>query len=144
VAEHAIRLDDPAELRQAYERLEPGMRVLVVGAGLTGIEAATELAERLPGRKDCLVQFTAADDAPTGRVWTRRLAVFVKEMICSYSDEPLPTNPPSPTVETPRGASPRKGRLIEKVTAAGNVSKAFPGGTGSTAGRLWSLAGYRR
>ncbi|MEA2561150.1 MAG: hypothetical protein QOH06_2654 [Acidobacteriota bacterium] len=51
VAEHAIRLDDPAELRQAYERLESGMRVLVVGGGLTGIEAATELAERIPGLK---------------------------------------------------------------------------------------------
>jgi NADH dehydrogenase len=51
LAERAVRLDDPAELRQAYERLEPGMRVLVVGAGLTGIEAATELAERLPGLK---------------------------------------------------------------------------------------------
>lgn len=232
VAEQAIRLDDPAELRQAHERLEPGMRVLVVGGGLTGIEAATELAERFPGlqvtlatrgriadgwspaatghflqrfrelgielreevavesaegfdlcvwaggfealplareaglptdaagrvrvddtlrvpghpeifvagdaavaagaggwmirmgcvsalpmgahvgenvarvlrgrepkpfpfaivircvslgRKDGLVQFTAADDAPTGRVWTRRLAAFVKEMICQMT-----------------------------------------------------------
>lgn len=49
LAAQAIRLDDPAELRQAHERLQPGMRVLVVGGGLTGIEAATELAERLPG-----------------------------------------------------------------------------------------------
>ena len=49
LAGNAIRLNDPAELRQAYERLEPGMRVLVVGGGLTGIEAATELAERFPG-----------------------------------------------------------------------------------------------
>lgn len=47
----AVRLNDPAELRQAYEQLEPGMRVLVVGGGLTGIEAATELAERIPGLK---------------------------------------------------------------------------------------------
>jgi hypothetical protein len=37
------------------------------------------------GRKDGLVQFTAADDAPTGRVWTRRLAAFVKEMICQMT-----------------------------------------------------------
>ncbi len=228
----AVRLDDPAELRQTYERLEAGKRVLVVGGGLTGIEAATELAERHPelkitlatqgriadgwstaatehflrrfrelgielreevsvetaegfdlciwaggfealplareaglstdangrvrvddtlrvpghpeifvagdaavaagaggwmirmgcvsalpmgahvgenvarvlqdrepkpfpfaivirclslGRKDGLVQFTAADDAPTGRVWTRRAAVIVKEMICQMT-----------------------------------------------------------
>jgi len=47
----AIRLDDPDELRQAYGRLKAGMRVLVVGGGLTGIEAATELAERIPGLK---------------------------------------------------------------------------------------------
>lgn len=49
--EHAVRLDDPAELRQAYGRLQAGMRVLVVGGGLTGIEAATELAERIPDLK---------------------------------------------------------------------------------------------
>lgn len=45
----AVRLDDPAELRQAHERLAPGSRGLVVGGGLTGIEAASELAERIPG-----------------------------------------------------------------------------------------------
>lgn len=37
------------------------------------------------GRKDGLVQFTAADDAPTGKVWTGRRAAFVKEMICQMT-----------------------------------------------------------
>jgi len=37
------------------------------------------------GRKDGLVQFTAADDAPIDRVWTRRLAAFVKETICQMT-----------------------------------------------------------
>lgn len=58
VAEHAVRLDDPAALREAHGRLrtlaEAGGRVLVVGGGLTGIEAAAELAERLPGLKVAL------------------------------------------------------------------------------------------
>ena len=56
VAEHAVRLDDPDALRDAHGRLETlavaggrDGRVLVVGGGLTGIEAAAELAERLPG-----------------------------------------------------------------------------------------------
>src|SRR5215216_565680 len=49
-AEHAVRLDDPVAIREAAARLRvlagSGGRVLVVGGGLTGIEAATELAER--------------------------------------------------------------------------------------------------
>ena len=49
VAEHALRIDHPAELRKAHDQLRPGSRVLVLGAGLTGIEAATEIAERLSG-----------------------------------------------------------------------------------------------
>jgi NADH dehydrogenase FAD-containing subunit len=49
VTEHALKVDDPAKLRKAHERLRPGNRVLILGAGLTGIEAATEMAERLPG-----------------------------------------------------------------------------------------------
>lgn len=53
VAEHAVRLDDPAALREAAARIAAlagaGGRVLVAGGGLTGIEAASELAERHPG-----------------------------------------------------------------------------------------------
>ncbi|HEV2853497.1 MAG TPA: FAD-dependent oxidoreductase [Thermoanaerobaculia bacterium] len=51
-AEHAIRLDDPAAIREAAARVRilaaSGGRVLVAGGGLTGIETATELAERYP------------------------------------------------------------------------------------------------
>jgi NADH:ubiquinone reductase (H+-translocating) len=51
VAEHAVRLDDPAALREVFLRLRnsgAGARILVAGAGLTGIETAAELAERFP------------------------------------------------------------------------------------------------
>ena len=52
-AEHAIRLNDPIAIREAAVRLRAlaasGGRALVAGGGLTGIETATELAERYPG-----------------------------------------------------------------------------------------------
>ncbi|HEX7239775.1 MAG TPA: FAD-dependent oxidoreductase [Longimicrobiaceae bacterium] len=58
VAEHALRLDDPATLREAAGRLArlaaAGGRVLVAGGGLTGIEAATEVAARFPGLRVAL------------------------------------------------------------------------------------------
>lgn len=69
VAEHALRIDDPAELRKAHDRLRPGNRVLVLGAGLTGIEAATELAERLPG-----VQITLATRGRLADGWSTAAA----------------------------------------------------------------------
>jgi len=51
-AEHAVRLDDPAAIREAALRIRAlaaqGGRVLIVGGGLTGIETAAELAERYP------------------------------------------------------------------------------------------------
>lgn len=55
VVEHAIRLNDPDALRREAEALPEmaasGGRLLVVGGGLTGMEAATEIAERYPGVK---------------------------------------------------------------------------------------------
>lgn len=52
-AEHAVRLDDPAAIREAAARVRSLAasegRILVAGGGLTGIETATELAERYPG-----------------------------------------------------------------------------------------------
>jgi NADH dehydrogenase len=89
VAEHALRIDDPAELRTAHDRLRSlaaaGGRVLILGAGLTGIEAATELAERLPG-----LQVTLATRGRLADGWSpaaadhfvrrlRELGVEVKE-----------------------------------------------------------------
>ncbi len=53
VAEHALRLDSQETVRRASAQVRglaaAGGRVLVVGGGLTGIEAAAELAERHPG-----------------------------------------------------------------------------------------------
>lgn len=53
VRQHALRLDDPKEIRSHYIHLRElaarGGHILVVGGGLTGIEVATELATRLPG-----------------------------------------------------------------------------------------------
>lgn len=89
VAEHALRIDDPAELRAAHGRLRSlaaaGGRVLILGAGLTGIEAAAELAERLPGLQVTLATrgrladgwSTAAADHFARRL--RALGVYIKE-----------------------------------------------------------------
>ena len=46
VDQYAHRLDDPRGAASLAEAIARGGRVLIVGAGLTGIEAATELAER--------------------------------------------------------------------------------------------------
>ena len=46
VARHAQTLDDPIGAARAAAAIARGGRVLIVGAGLTGIEAATEIAER--------------------------------------------------------------------------------------------------
>ncbi len=53
VAEHTVRLDHLATLERAAHRLadlagRSGL-VLIIGGGMTGIESATELAERYPG-----------------------------------------------------------------------------------------------
>ncbi|MEK9644748.1 MAG: FAD-dependent oxidoreductase [Alphaproteobacteria bacterium] len=45
---YAVGLDTVEECRALLDRLAPSRHVLVVGGGLTGIEAACELAERIP------------------------------------------------------------------------------------------------
>jgi NADH dehydrogenase FAD-containing subunit len=55
--EHAHSLDaaGASRLTAALRALAPGARVVVAGGGLTAIEAASELAERLPGLRVLLV-----------------------------------------------------------------------------------------
>lgn len=71
VAEHAVRLNEPVGIRVAYERLRAlaasGGRVLVAGGGLTGIETATELAERFPSLRIALATHGRLDEG-----WSRR------------------------------------------------------------------------
>lgn len=86
-AEHTVRLDDPAEVRAAAARVRElagsGGRVLVVGGGLTGVESATELAERFPGLRVGLVTADAVDEghSPAGAAHLRaRLAALRVEV----------------------------------------------------------------
>ncbi|RAY11646.1 oxidoreductase [Actinomadura craniellae] len=85
VAEHAhtvATLDQAARLR---DRLAPGQTVAVVGGGLTGVEAAAELAETRPELKVRLVTrgVLGAGLSPRGRRYLRRafdrLGVEVRE-----------------------------------------------------------------
>ncbi len=48
-AQHAGALDDVAGSRALGAALRPGRSLLIVGGGLTAIEAACEFAERIPG-----------------------------------------------------------------------------------------------
>jgi NADH dehydrogenase FAD-containing subunit len=57
VAQHAHTLDDPAGAARAAAAIQPRSRILIVGAGLTGIEAATEIGER---RRDVAVTLVAS------------------------------------------------------------------------------------
>ncbi|RLP76987.1 dehydrogenase [Mycetocola tolaasinivorans] len=68
----ALTLRDPAEARRVRERLSSlaaGSCVTVIGAGLTGIELSTEIAERHPHlRVRILTRGTAGDDlSPAGK-----------------------------------------------------------------------------
>ncbi|HEU4326798.1 MAG TPA: FAD-dependent oxidoreductase [Roseiflexaceae bacterium] len=73
VADHALRLDNQETVRRASTRVRELAaahgRALVVGGGLTGIEAAAELAERHPGLRVTLATRGALgeDYAPEGR-----------------------------------------------------------------------------
>ncbi len=88
VARHAYRLSDTTAARRldaALHALPAGGTVAVVGGGLTGIEAATELAEAHRGRRVRLLTGGAIGDglAPAGRAHLtatlRRLGVEVVE-----------------------------------------------------------------
>ena len=54
-AEHAIALADAERAARLHDRMRTASTVAVVGGGLTGIEAATELAETYPDRTVRLV-----------------------------------------------------------------------------------------
>lgn len=66
VVQHAVRLNEWETVRRAAARLatlSAGARVIVVGAGLSGIETAAELAERYP---HLAVSLLAAGTVPDG------------------------------------------------------------------------------
>jgi NADH dehydrogenase len=77
-------LEHAERLRGALDELHPGAPVTVVGAGLTGIETASELAGQ--GRRVSLIcgGVLGPSLSPTGRrsvaKWLRRLGVDVLEM----------------------------------------------------------------
>ncbi|OKK17016.1 oxidoreductase [Streptomyces sp. CB02488] len=78
-AEHAHEIagrPGALRLRERLARLEPGRPVLVVGGGLTGLEAATEIAEARPDLDVALAARGALGDwlSPKGRLHLRRVA----------------------------------------------------------------------
>jgi len=78
-AEHAYELASrpgALRLRARLARLDAGERVVVVGAGLTGLEAATEIAESRPDLDVALVASGGLGDwlSPTGRRHLRKVA----------------------------------------------------------------------
>ncbi|WP_328866224.1 NAD(P)/FAD-dependent oxidoreductase [Streptomyces sp. NBC_00304] len=78
-AEHAHEIagrPGALRLRERLARLEPGRPVLVVGGGLTGLEAATEIAEARPDLDVALAARGTLGDwlSPKGRLHLRRVA----------------------------------------------------------------------
>lgn len=67
VREHAYTVADVASARRLQERLQSDGSIAVVGGGLTGLEAVTELAETYPGRKVQLVTAGALGEAVSER-----------------------------------------------------------------------------
>lgn len=75
VREHALALgspDEAATIRARLGELPPGGRVVVVGAGLTGLELATEVAESHPHLRLALIGDPCADLPPRGARVVRR------------------------------------------------------------------------
>ncbi|HEY0139987.1 MAG TPA: FAD-dependent oxidoreductase [Thermoanaerobaculia bacterium] len=62
--EHTLSVEDPCRVR---EQLQHAKSVIVVGAGLTGIELATEIAERHPHLHVTLVEGGSVGAALSGR-----------------------------------------------------------------------------
>lgn len=83
--EHAYALEQFAPFAQRLGQLAPHGRILVIGGGLTGIEAATEIAESYPHLHVTLASHSAlgADLAPAGarylRTTLRQLGIAVCE-----------------------------------------------------------------
>ncbi|WP_432985523.1 NAD(P)/FAD-dependent oxidoreductase [Dactylosporangium sp. CA-233914] len=78
VAEHAYELASrpgALRLRERLARLTAGGTVLVVGGGLTGLEAATEIAEARPDLRVSLAARAALGDwlSPKGRAHLRKV-----------------------------------------------------------------------
>ncbi|WEO97591.1 FAD-dependent oxidoreductase [Streptomyces sp. FXJ1.172] len=102
-AEHAHAVASPEQatrLRHRIAEIESGGTVAVVGAGLTGLETASELAESHPGLHVRL--FTDADDvgsrlAPRGRTHLRRaldrlgVSIHPKTVVMSVRDNGVDT-----------------------------------------------------
>ncbi|WP_043634234.1 NAD(P)/FAD-dependent oxidoreductase [Nonomuraea candida] len=86
-AEHAYEIASrpgALRLRERLASLEAGQSVLVVGGGLTGLEAATEIAESRPDLKVALAARDGLGEwlSPKGRAHLRK--VFAKLGITAY------------------------------------------------------------
>ncbi|MFG2039444.1 NAD(P)/FAD-dependent oxidoreductase [Dactylosporangium sp. NPDC048998] len=89
-AEHAYEIASrpgALRLRERLARLDAGQTVVVVGGGLTGVEAATEIAEARPDLEVALVARGGLGDwlSPQGREHLRK--VFGKLGITVYEHE---------------------------------------------------------
>jgi NADH dehydrogenase FAD-containing subunit len=70
--EHALSVDNPRKVR---EQLKNAKRVIVVGGGLTGIESATEIAERHPH-----LHVTLIDSGTVGAALSERAERYLREV----------------------------------------------------------------
>lgn len=69
--EHTLTLDDPRRVR---EQLKTARTAIVVGGGLTGIESATEIAERYPN-----LHVTLVDGGTVGAALSERAGRYLRE-----------------------------------------------------------------
>jgi len=85
VRAHALALDGRTVDRLAAT-LRPGARVVVVGGGLSGIEAATEIAEQLAGARVTLVTSGSLDEGFSPRA-ARHLRRVMKRLGVELAEE---------------------------------------------------------